>query len=68
MDKEELNFVDGLRTYYIETISKCKSSCLKTIISKTEIQYILDIISFFKFECEPFKLDSDLLLLNIYLK
>lgn len=66
--REEINYVEGLRTYYINTIGNCKCSCLKTIISKTEINYIIDIISIFRFECEPTELGSDLLLLNIYLK
>jgi hypothetical protein len=65
---KEVNYVDGLRNYYITTISTCKCSCLKTIISKTEIQYIIDIISIFKFECEPYGLESDLLYLNIHIK
>jgi len=64
----ETNFIDGLRTYYIELISKATCDCVKVIISKTEIQYILDIISIFKFKCQPYQLGSDLLCLDIYIK
>lgn len=66
--KEEINYIDDLRIYYIETISKCKCSCLRTIIGKTEINYIMDIISIFKFTCEPYKLGGDLLMLDIYIR
>lgn len=65
----ETNFIDGLRNHYLDSIGKCKCSCLKSIISTTELQYILDIITIFKFECEPCNdLSGDMLWLNIYLK
>lgn len=63
-----MNFIEDLRIHYINCIGNCKVSCLRTIISKTEIQYILDIITMFKFECEPYGLENELLMLNIYLK
>lgn len=65
----EIGWIDGLRNHYIDSMARCKCHCLKSIISKTEFQYIIDIVSIFKFECEPCNdMHGDLLLLTIYLK
>lgn len=65
----EIGWIDGLRNHYINSIANCKMMCLKSIISKTELQYILDIISIFKFKCEPCNdMPGDLLWLTIFIR